>query len=252
MRHAPRHPSNIAHELGHTPLVRSLPTPVRAIVFGASGALGGAFVEALSSDLEGALVVGLDRHSSPAFELENEASIVACAHELASHAPYALMIDATGALTIDGNPPEKRLAELDGHRLARAFEINAIGPALLMKHFLPLLPAQGRCIFATLSARVGSIADNRKGGWYGYRASKAALNMLLQTAALETCRKRPDAVFLALQPGTVRSRLSDPFTARIATLDPRTSAALLLAVMDRAPATGAAAFLDHQGATVPW
>jgi NAD(P)-dependent dehydrogenase (short-subunit alcohol dehydrogenase family) len=121
-----------------------------------------------------------------------------------------------------------------------------------LKHFIPLLPSKSRCIFATLSARVGSIGDNRKGGWYGYRASKAARNMLLQTAAIEACRQRPQAVFAALQPGTVRSRLSAPFAAGTDAMEPDVSAALLLGTLDTLPASGAAVFIDYQGRPIAW
>jgi NAD(P)-dependent dehydrogenase (short-subunit alcohol dehydrogenase family) len=230
----------------------SLPPAFRVLVFGASGALGGAFVAALGATRSCAEVIGLSRRSIPAFDLEDEASMRDCAAALAPRAPFHLMIDATGALTIDGVGPEKRLDDLGAARLARAFAVNAIGPALLLKHFVPLLPTGERCIFATLSARVGSIGDNRKGGWYGYRASKAALNMLLRTAAIEACRRRPEAVFAALQPGTVRSALSAPFVAGDDALAPEASAAMLLAVLDAAPARKEALFLDHRGHAIEW
>ncbi len=221
-------------------------------MFGASGALGGAFVELLRARPRCGEVVGLSRATTPRFELCDEESIRACAAALADRAPFHLLIDATGALTLDGLGPERRLDDLDAERLARAFAVNAIGPALLMKHFVPLLPRRERSIFATLSARVGSIADNRRGGWYGYRASKAALNMLLRTAAIEACRQRPEAVFAALQPGTVRSRLSAPFVTGDDALAPDVSAAMLLDVLDAAPARREALFLDHNGLPVPW
>lgn len=232
--------------------MRSLRPDFRAVVFGATGALGGAFVAALGAMPSCSEVVALSRRSAPPFDLDDEASIRACAAGLAPRGPFHLMIDATGALTIDGVGPEKRLDDLDAARLARAFAVNAIGPALLMKHFVPLLPTRERCIFATLSARVGSIGDNRKGGWYGYRASKAALNMLLRTAAVEACRRRPEAVFAALQPGTVRSRLSAPFVAGDDALAPEASAGMLLAVLDAAPARKEALFLDHRGHAIEW
>jgi NAD(P)-dependent dehydrogenase (short-subunit alcohol dehydrogenase family) len=114
------------------------------------------------------------------------------------------------------------------------------------------LPPKSRCIFAKLSARVGSISDNRKGGWYGYRASKAALNMLLRTAAIEVCRQRPEAVFVALQPGTVRSRLSATFLAGAEAMEPDVSAALLLDALDAVRASGTAVFIDYQGRSIDW
>ena len=232
--------------------MKSLPGAFNAIVLGATGAIGGAFVKALQRKPECAGVIGLSRHSDPHFDLANEESIAQCARMLAPRGPYALIIDATGALTIDGVGPEKRLRDLDAARLSRAFLVNAIGPALLLKHFIALLPSQSRGVFATLSARVGSIADNRKGGWYGYRASKAALNMLLRTAAIEACRQRPEAVFAALQPGTVRSPLSAPFLAGADAMDPDVSATLLLDALDATPASGEAVFIDHRGRSIEW
>ena len=221
------------------------------MVLGASGALGQAWLELLQADPRCARVVGLSRQSDPPLVLEDEASLIACAHHLAPVGPLHLVLDATGALTIEGRGPEKRLDELDRAALLRAFEVNAVGPALLIKHLAPLLATGQRVVWAKLSARVGSIEDNAKGGWYGYRASKAALNMLLQTAAIELARKRPLAVVAALQPGTVRSRLSQPFVGDNA-LDPSTSAQRLLDVLDTLEPTGRAQFVDHLGQAIPW
>lgn len=221
------------------------------MVLGASGALGQAWLELLQADSRCAQVVGLSRQSDPPLVLEDEASLTACAHHLATLGPLHLVLDATGALTIEGRGPEKRLDELDRAALLRAFEVNAVGPALLIKHLAPLLATAQRVVWAKLSARVGSIEDNAKGGWYGYRASKAALNMFLQTAAIELARKRPLAVVAALQPGTVRSRLSQPFVGDNA-LDPRTSAQRLLDVLDTLEPTGRAQFVDHLGQAIPW
>ena len=221
------------------------------MVLGASGAIGQAWLELLQADPRCAQVVGLSRQSDPPLVLEDEASLIACAHHLAPVGPLHLVLDATGALTIEGRGPEKRLDELDRAALLRAFEVNAVGPALLIKHLAPLLATGQRVVWAKLSARVGSIEDNAKGGWYGYRASKAALNMFLQTAAIELARKRPLAVVAALQPGTVRSRLSQPFVGDNA-LDPRTSAQRLLDVLDTLEPTGRAQFVDHLGQAIPW
>lgn len=231
----------------------------RALVIGASGAIGGAFTSALRADPACAEVVALSRSSHPAFTLENEESISQVAQELKSATPFALIIDATGALTIDGQGPEKSLNALDAQRLMRNFQINAVGPALLLKYFLPLLGTR-RAIYAKLSARVGSISDNKKGGWYGYRASKAALNMLLQTAAIELGRKNPAAVIAALQPGTVQSALSTPFVGQDAALLPEVSVEGLLAALDQLGLTSeiedpqhkGAYFIDYQGKSIPW
>ena len=161
------------------------------------------------------------------------------------------MLDATGALTLNGRGPEKRLDALDAVHLLNALHLNAVGPSLLLKHFLPLLASGERVIWGKLSARVGSIEDNRKGGWYGYRAAKAALNMLLQTAAIEIGRRRPLAVVAALQPGTVQSALSQPFVGHDA-LRPEDAAQRLLAVLDTLQPNGRAQFVDHQGQHIAW
>ena len=230
----------------------SLPDRYRAVVFGASGALGQAFVQALQQDPRCGGVWAFSRTSTPTLVLENEATIAACAAAAAAGGPFHLLVNATGALTVDGRPPEKRLADLDPLALQQAFAVNAIGPAMLMKHFVPLMARAERAIFATLSARVGSIEDNHKGGWWGYRAAKAALNMLLQTTAIEAARQRPLAVFAALQPGTVRSRLSAPFVPGDQALAPDAAATRLLTVLDTLPATDRAQFVDHRGQTIPW
>ncbi len=230
--------------------MKSLGTAYRALVLGASGALGCAFVEALQADTACAAVVGLSRSLQPSFHLEDEASIAAAAAAL--NGPFHLIIDATGALTIDGQGPEKHMGALNATQLARAFEVNTIGPALLLKHFLPLLASRERSIYAKLSARVGSLSDNRKGGWYGYRAAKAALNMVLQTAAIEAARKRPQLVVAAMQPGTVASRLSEPFVPAHDCLTPAQSVAGLLSALDGLPAQAGAHFVDYQGLAIPW
>jgi NAD(P)-dependent dehydrogenase (short-subunit alcohol dehydrogenase family) len=205
----------------------------------------------LQSDPRCALALGVSRQSAPGLDLLNEASIAHCAQAVAGQGPFHLVLDATGALTVNGRGPEKRLDELDAAHLLAALQLNAVGPGLLLKHFVPLLASGQRVIWGKLSARVGSIEDNRKGGWYGYRAAKSALNMLLQTAAIEVARRRPLAVVAALQPGTVQSALSQPFVGRDALL-PEDAARRLLAVLDALQATGRAQFVDHQGQHIPW
>lgn len=219
----------------------------RSLVIGGTGGIGSALA-ALIGRREA--VVSLGRRSDPRIDLIDESSLADAARLFAGQAPFSRIIIATGALTIEGEGPEKRLADLDPSRLARAFAINAIGPALLLKHFAPLLPRTGRCVFAVLSARVGSIGDNGLGGWYGYRASKAALNQFVRTAAIEIARRRPQALVLALHPGTVRTGLSAPFTAPGQGFAPEDAAAKLLQVMECATETGV--FLDHAGHTIPW
>ncbi len=222
-----------------------------ALVLGVSGAIGQACVTLLHNDPRCAGVTGLSRGGEPGFDLRDEASLQRCARAIADRGPFHLVIDATGALTIDGHGPEKRLDDLHAGSLLEAMRVNAIGPALLLQQLLPRLATDERVIWAKLSARVGSIEDNRKGGWYGYRASKAALNMLLQTAAIDIARRRPLAVIAALQPGTVRSALSRPFVGEQA-LDPLESADRLLCVLDALKPTGRAQFVDHAGQAIPW
>ena len=228
-----------------------LPEGYRALVIGASGALGSAFVQQLQSDSRCSQVVAVSRQSAPGLDLLREDSIEACAQSLSAQGPFHLVVDATGALTLNARGPEKRVDELDGAQLLDLLQLNAVGPALVLKYFTPLLATGQRVVWAKLSARVGSIEDNRKGGWYSYRAAKAALNMLLQTAAIEMVRRRPLAVVAALQPGTVRSALSQPFVGDAA-LDPDESAQRLLAVLDVLQPTGRAQFVDHLGQSIPW
>jgi NAD(P)-dependent dehydrogenase (short-subunit alcohol dehydrogenase family) len=237
----------------------SLGEGYRAVVIGAGGAIGGAFVSALEADPGCARVVGLSRRSEPAVDVLDEATVAAAARALRDEAPFALIVVATGALHLRAPggalwPPEKRLADLDPAALARSFALNAIGPALVAKHFHELLPLRERGVLAVLSARVGSIGDNRQGGWYSYRASKAALNQLWHTAAIEIARKRREAVLVALQPGTVRSALTAPVIGAEApdALSPQESVRRLLSLIDGLAPSDSGAFFAHDGERVPW
>lgn len=229
--------------------MHSLRHGYRALVIGASGAIGQAFVQALRGDPRCSDVLAICRGQPIAWDLTDEASLVTLASQV--QGPLHLVVDATGALTIDGHGPEKRLQELEAGRLLCSMQVNAVGPILLLRHLSPLLARGERVIWAKLSARVGSIEDNNKGGWYGYRAAKAALNQLLQTAAIEIVRQRPLAVIAALQPGTVRSALSRPFVGDEA-LAPELAVQGLLQSLDVAPSTGRAVFLDYRGQSIPW
>lgn len=231
--------------------MHSFGSAYRAVVVGASGAIGQAFVRALASDPNCVNVIGVSRRSHPGFSLESETSMAQVARALHEHGPFELIIDATGALTLNGQGPEKHLGALNTAQFQRAFEINTIGPALLIKHLSPLMATQ-RGIYAKLSARVGSISDNKKGGWYSYRASKAALNMVLQTAAIEIARKNPNAIVAALQPGTVASPLSAPFVAPENALSPDTSVRGMLTTLDQLLPTGSAQFYDYKGQAIGW
>jgi len=224
----------------------------KALVIGARGAIGAAFVEAFQVDPWCTHVECLARSLGNGFDITDETSINAQAHICSLNGPYDIIIDATGALTINGIGPEKSLLSLHAEHLQNVFLINAIGPAMVLRYFSPLL-AKGASVYAKLSARVGSIGDNKKGGWYGYRSSKAALNMFLQTAALELQRKNPALRVVALQPGTVRSELSQGFTsASTHLLEPHESVGGMLQAMKTLPAQAGAHFVDYKGTEIPW
>ncbi len=231
----------------------SFPEAGVAVIFGAGGGIGGALVEALTSTGSFAHVVGFSRKTSPPIDLLDEASLERAAMFAAGMGELRLVIDATGFLHDDRQKPEKSWHHLDAGNLARSFALNAIGPALIMKHVLPLLPRSGKAVFATLSARVGSIGDNRLGGWYSYRASKAALNQLVRTAAVELARRSPDVLCIALHPGTVATALSAPFAATGLDVHmPAEASRNLLAVVDGLNVEANGGFFDWRGQPVPW
>jgi NAD(P)-dependent dehydrogenase (short-subunit alcohol dehydrogenase family) len=221
-----------------------------AVVIGASGGIGAALVEALREEGAHAQVHAFAR---PELDLADEAGIARAADRVRAGPPPSLVIVATGLLHEGERGPEKSLAALDPDWLARNFGVNAIGPALVAKHFLPLLPRGERSVFAALSARVGSISDNRLGGWYGYRASKAALNQLIRTLAVELRRTNDRAIVVGLHPGTVDTRLSKPFQANVAPgqlFDPGRAAVQLLDVIDGLGVKDSGNLLAWDGSTI--
>ena len=227
-------------------------SPYKALVIGATGAIGQAFLEAFQADPDCTHVEAISRNADTGFDLLIPDSLHAQASLSNQSGPYEIIIDATGALNIDGVGPEKSLNSLQADLLMQSMRINAIGPAMVLRHFAPLL-AKGASVYAKLSARVGSIEDNKKGGWYGYRASKAALNMLLQTAAIELQRKNPNMRVVALQPGTVRSKLSSPHVnAQSQLLEPQESVLGMLSTLRALPAKSGAYFVDYKGVQIPW
>lgn len=207
---------------------------MKAIVIGASGGIGGALADAIEE--RGAAVVRLSRASDQPIDLCDDASIAAAAAQLAEEGPLDLILVATGLLHDDVVTPEKSIRQIDGGALERLFRVNAIGPAVVMRYFLPLLARDRRAVFAALSARVGSIGDNRLGGWVGYRAAKAALNQIIRTVSIELARSHPQALVVGLHPGTVATGLSAPFQRNVAPdalFTPATAAGHLIAVIDR-------------------
>ena len=226
------------------------PQGYRAVVFGASGGIGAAVVDRLAADPRCGDVIALSRRSTPPVDLRDEDSIRNAAEIIGG--PLHLLFDATGILHDGDMQPEKSLSAFDPAAAARLFAVNATGPLLLLKHFHRLMPRTEPSAFATLSARVGSISDNHLGGWYSYRASKAALNMGMRTAAIEIARKWPHAVLLALHPGTVATGLSKPFAGSRDLLTPAQSADMLLSVIAGTDETQSGSFLAYEGMDIPW
>ena len=219
---------------------------MRSLVIGASGGIGAALVQALA--LRGD-VIGVSR-SIDGLDVTDEASILRVLGAL--NGTFDLIFVASGALEIDGHRPEKSLRALDGAALAQQFAVNAIGPALVLKHALRLMPRDRLARFAALSARVGSIGDNALGGWYSYRAAKAALNQLIHTAAIEVARSHPLAIVSVLHPGTVATGFTKDYVANRVTATADVAAANLLAVLNALTPAESGGFFDATGARILW
>ena len=232
-------------------------------VVGASGGIGAALVAALLDDPAIGSVTALSRQPAPhassdprlrlgTIDLEHEDSIEAA---FAAMLPtLRLVVVATGLLHGQGLQPEKSYRALDPEAMLRSYRINVIGPALVAKHALPRLAPAGRSVFAALGARVGSIGDNRSGGWHSYRASKAALAMILRNLAIETQRRTPELLCVGLHPGTVATGLSQPFQRGVAPdrlFAPDFAATRLLEVIDRLTPEQSGSVLAWDGQTVP-
>lgn len=231
-----------------------------AVVVGAAGGIGRACADRLATDPRFGRVVALSRRRPEGWagdwfpvDVLDEPMLVDAARAIASIGVPERIVVATGQLHRAGLSPEKSMRALSLDALTELFAVNAAGPALVAKHLLPLTPRDRPSVFAALSARVGSIGDNRLGGWYGYRASKAALNMLIRTLAIEHARTRPLGVCVALHPGTVDTALSQPFQAGVPDLfAPGRAAAALLAVMDRLTPEDSGGFFAWDGAPISW
>lgn len=244
--------------------LQSFPNQLSAAVIGASGGIGSALVNLLSADDRVSIVHALTR--SPGYPVEGkvwhcpidiseEATIKTAAERVTASAPLDLVIVATGILHTADIQPEKTMRDLDKQTMAAVLGVNAIAPALLAKHFLPKMQRHGKSVFAALSARVGSISDNRLGGWASYRASKAALNMLLKTLAIEHARSRPDSIVVGLHPGTVDTPLSKPFQGRVKKrqlFTPATAAGYLLQVIDNLEPSDSGGVFAWDGAAIDY
>lgn len=229
----------------------AFPPGFRALVIGGSGAIGAALVAQLQALPQQAQVVALHRHSAPPLDFGHETSIAEAAAALADQAPFHLIVNAAGLLHTPRFMPEKKLADLHYAQMEETFRVNTFGPAMVIRHFAPLL-ARRHGVLAMLSAKVGSIEDNRLGGWYSYRASKAALNMMVKTAAIEIARSKPEAIVIALHPGTVKSALSQAFRGGEAGRAPEQAAAELLGVIGKLSPADSGKFFSWNGDTLPW
>lgn len=218
----------------------------RTLVVGASGGIGGALVR--MSRASGEAVTGLSR-AADRLDITDEGSIEDVFGRL--DGPFDTIIVATGALSGGIGGPEKTVKAIDPSAMTALFALNAIGPALVLKHAMRLLPRDRRSVFAALSARVGSIGDNRLGGWYSYRASKAALNQLIHTAAIELARSHRHAICVALHPGTVATPLTENYAGH-AKVSADVAARNLLDVIGGLTVSDSGGFFDWAGKPVPW
>ena len=228
-----------------TQILPSMRTDLRVIIVGSTGGIGHAFIDALAASKQVSQIYALSRqgqsHPSPkvanlTFDFTSESSIEAAAEALRETGTFDLCIIATGLLQGQGIAPEKNMRAMSLESFQQSFLVNTFGPAVTAKYFLPLMRRDRKAVLAALSARVGSISDNRIGGWYAYRASKAALNMVLKTLSIEFGRRFKETVIIGLHPGTVDTALSKPFQGNVAEgklFTPDYSAEKLLAVIEQ-------------------
>lgn len=219
----------------------------RALLIGSSGGIGQALMAQLAA--QGWQVTGLSRREH-GLEVTDEASVAE--HLGALDGPFQRIVIATGALEIAGHAPEKALKHLTADAMAAQFAVNTIGPALVMKHAIRLLPRDEPAVMAALSARVGSIGDNRAGGWHSYRAAKTALNQILRGAAIELGRSHPRTICAALHPGTVATPFTAKYLGRHPAVAPADAARNLLSVIDSLRPEDSGGFFDWAGKPVAW
>ena len=229
-------------------------------VIGVTGAIGRALIQGVSMRYPEAKIYGFSRNEPAAqfinvwhqMNITNEASVENAVSVISD--PLDLVVVATGILHDTDIQPEKSLRDLSANKFEHLFKVNTIGPALIAKHFLPHLNRESRSVFAALSARVGSIEDNRLGGWYAYRASKAALNMVLKNASIEIARRNKHAIVAGLHPGTVDSNLSKPFQNNVQEgklFTPEYSTNKLLDVLDDLSVADSGHIFDFNGIKIP-
>lgn len=218
-----------------------------ALIIGSSGGIGSALSNTLAA--RGVAVTALSR-SRDGLDVTDEASVEAALGAL--NGSFDLVFVATGALEINGSEPEKTLRHVTADAMIDQFKLNTVGPSLVLKHAMRLLPRKGRSVFAALSARVGSIGDNRLGGWYSYRTSKAALNQMIHSGAIELARTHKDLICVALHPGTVETKFTEKYVGHNPSVPAAEAAANLLSVLEGMTPDDTGKFFDWQGKEVPW
>ena len=228
-----------------------IPQSFRALVIGSSGSIGSALMELLKNNPACSTAIGIHRNSINPIDYQDLGTIESASEAFVGEEPFQLIINTIGILHSAQWMPEKKLDDLNPEQLQTLMQVNAIGPGLTIKHFSKLLDPAGS-LMATLSAKVGSIEDNRLGGWYSYRASKAALNMLIKTAAIELARTKPHVALIALHPGTVNSRLSQPFKGQQIGRPPLDAAQDMLNVLLSASKEDSGTFISYSGERLPW
>ncbi|WP_170327124.1 SDR family NAD(P)-dependent oxidoreductase [Ruegeria arenilitoris] len=219
----------------------------KALIIGASGGIGQAVCQRLRG--QGVAVTGLSRPTD-GFDLTDSDGVDRTLSALTGS--FDLILVATGALEINGAAPEKTIRAVSAQAMMDQFALNAVGPALVLSHAARLLPSNRRAVFAVLSARVGSIGDNRLGGWVSYRAAKAAVNQIVRTAAIELARTHKQAICVALHPGTVKTEFTRKYLGRHPAVTPDDAASNLLGVMGQLTPADTGGFLDWAGQPVPW
>ena len=233
--------------------------PQNIAVIGSSGAIGRGLIQQLAAIHPDAIIYTFSRSDPREYsqniihtkiKYESEISIESAAMKASEHSPLDMVIVATGILHDEVLMPEKSMKDLSAEKFIHLFSVNSVLPAIIAKHFVPKLNKKKRSVFATLSARVGSISDNQIGGWYSYRASKSALNMIIKNVAIETARKNEQAIFVGLHPGTVASYLSEPFQSNVPEgklLTPEFSAKKLIEVLEKLTPRDSGKFFSWDG-----
>lgn len=231
-------------------LLTSLDPGYSALVIGASGGIGQAIARCLAGDSNCSNVDQLSRRED-GLDITDEETVHRIADQFQSMS-FELIVCATGALTIDGVGPEKSIRQISRNVMMNQFAVNAVGPALILKHFVPLLAKRKRVIFSLLSARVGSIGDNQLGGWISYRSSKAALNQIVRTAAIEVSRSNAASIVVAMHPGSVATSLSDPFSSGRERSRPDDAARSILQALDGLQPASTGGFFAYDGSAIVW